>query len=63
MTVAERLSAAQQKSVSLYLHRQAIQGQIQQLQLVAQQTDLELVALDGEIRVLTALTQESAHGE
>jgi len=59
MTLAERLVAAQTKSIALYLERQQLEAQRQQLLLRAQQVEFALLELDGEIRVLTALMAES----
>ena len=55
MTLADRLADAHQRSVALYLERQQVEAQRQQCQLRAQQIDLALVALDGEIAILTTL--------
>lgn len=63
MTLQERLDRANQQSVSLYLRRQDIEGQRQQLSLQAQQCDVELMRLDGEIRVLSAAIAEQPTGE
>lgn len=62
MTLAERLADAHQRSVALYLRRQTLESQRQQIQLAAQQCEMELLKSDGEIAVLTALVteQESA---
>lgn len=61
-TIAERLAQAQQQSVQMYLRRQQIETQRQQLSMQAMQCDQELIALDGEVRVLTAISQERADG-
>ena len=58
MTLADRLADAHQRSVALYLRRQLIEAQRQQLQQQAQACDVQLVTLDGEITVLTALMAE-----
>lgn len=55
MTLAERVADAQQRSVATYLSRVEVERQRQQLTQQAQALDLELVALDGEIRILTVL--------
>lgn len=54
MTIQERLDAANQRSVALYLQRQQVEAQRQQLALTAQQIEHELVRLDGMIETLTA---------
>lgn len=58
MTLQERLDKANQNSVALYLRRQEIEGQRQQLNLQAQQCEAELIRLDGDLRTLTALVAE-----
>lgn len=63
MTLVERLADAHQRSVTLYLQRQLIEQKRQQIMMEAMQCDQQLVKLDGEIEVLTALVAaESAHG-
>ena len=52
MTLQERLAKANERSVALYLQRQRVEGQRQQLSLNAQQIDQELVKLDGVIESL-----------
>lgn len=58
MTLVERLSHAHQQSVSLYLMRQQVQQELLNAQARAQQIDMELLKLDGEIRVLQAMQKE-----
>jgi len=58
MTPQARLQQAHQRSVGLYLRRQAAQEQLMQLQAEAQQIDRELIALDGEIRVWTQIAAQ-----
>jgi hypothetical protein len=58
VTLEERLTAAQARSVTLYLDRQALEASRQQLVLRAQETDFALLRLDGEIELLQALIAE-----
>lgn len=60
MTIQERLAKANDRSVALYLQRQRIEGQRQQLTLNAQQIEHELVKLDGAIETLEAQIAEAA---
>jgi len=62
-SLTDRLAAAHQRSVSLYLQRQAIEQSRQQLQQDATQCDRALVQLDGEIAVLTRMQAEADRGE
>lgn len=55
MAAADALRKAQEQSVALFLERQRVEVQRQQLTLQAQRIDHELVLLDGEIRALTPL--------
>lgn len=54
-SLQDRLDHAHQRSVALYLQRQQVEAQRQACAQQAQAIDLELVKLDGEIRVLEAL--------
>lgn len=60
MTLPERLQAAHQQSVAVYLRRQQIEAERVRWASDAQRCDQELLALDGEIRVLTALVREAS---
>ena len=62
-TLTERRDSAHQRSVALYLQRQSVEAQRQQMVQQAQAIDLELVRLDGEIRLLDALIAEDASGQ
>jgi hypothetical protein len=61
---AEALAAAiqdiQVRSVAAYLRRQQLEQQRQQLQQATVLSDQELMALDGELRAVTALQQKAA---
>lgn len=59
MTLAERIADAHARSVALYLDRQQVEAVRQQAVLRAQQIDLELVKLDGEISLLERMTAET----
>lgn len=66
MTLQERLADAHQRSVALYLKRNELEEQKAQLQNQGQYLmnqgraiDMDLVKLDGEIKVLTALIKEA----
>jgi hypothetical protein len=58
MTIQERLDAANQRSVALYLQRQKIEEARQQIAQQANAADRELLTLDGQIDLLTALIAE-----
>jgi len=58
MTIPERIADAQRRSVQAYLQRVRIQEQMGQAQAHAAALDRELLALDGEVRVLTAMGDE-----
>jgi predicted nucleic acid-binding Zn-ribbon protein len=58
MTLQERLAKANERSVALYLQRQRVEGQRQQLTLNAQSIEHELVKLDGVIESLEAQIAE-----
>ena len=60
MTLAERLVAAQQSSVLLYLRRQELEASRQQIALAIQQVEQGLLKLDGVIETLTAQIAEEA---
>ena len=60
MTLQERLDKANQLSVKLYLRRQEIEGQKQQIAKMAHDCDAQLLALDAQIGMLTELIAESA---
>ena len=60
MTLDERLTEAHRRSVSLYLRRQNLESQRQQIVQMAQSCDVELIKSDGEIAVLTELVAEAA---
>jgi citrate lyase alpha subunit len=47
------------RSVAAYLRRQALEQQRQQLQQATILCDQELIALDGELRAITALQQKA----
>ena len=49
MTPAERIAQAHQRSVALYLQRQELEGERQQVLLKIQRVEQELVKLDGAI--------------
>lgn len=55
--IQARLEAAHRRSVALYLQRQDVEAQRQQAAQQAQAIERELLTLDGEIRVLEALTR------
>jgi hypothetical protein len=66
MDLAERLADAKARSVKLYLRRQSLEEQKQQLQTHGQQlmnqaraTDVELLKVDGEIDVLELLVKDA----
>ena len=59
MTLTERLAAAHQESVALYLRRQMLEQQRQQLAAQAAQIDQRLISLDGTIETLTALIADA----
>jgi hypothetical protein len=59
VTLQERFDAAQARSIKLYLERQSTEAARQQIVLLAQQIDLALVELDGELKVLTTLIAEA----
>lgn len=61
MTISERLTQAQQQSVALYLRRQEIEQQAQQVRSAALEIDAELLRLDGEIRACVALSAPDIH--
>ncbi len=63
MDLAERLAAAHQRSVALYLQRQDVEARRQGLQQQGFAIDQELLKLDGEIRVLDALSAEANRGQ
>jgi len=63
MSAQSRLMLAHQRSVALYLQRQQIEAKRQQLTQQAQAIEVELVQLDGEIRVLEALIAEATDGQ
>ena len=63
MSAQSRLTLAHQRSVALYLQRQQIEAKRQQLTQQAQAIEVELVQLDGEIRVLEALIAEATDGQ
>lgn len=58
MTLQERLDDALQRSVKLYLQRQNIEAQRNQLTMAAQQCEMALVKTDGEIETLTAQIEQ-----
>ena len=57
MTLAERLTATHAKAARLYLRRQDIEVQRQQLTQQAQALDVALVKTDGEVAMLEALIE------
>lgn len=65
--IERAIEQAKARSVALYLRRQTIGTRQQEVVAQASLCDQELIAVDGEIRaleaVLTALPQESTHGE
>jgi hypothetical protein len=64
MTLTERLAAAQSASVKLYLQRQQLEQQFQQIQLMRIECDQALLKSDGEIDVLTQLVKlEQSNGQ
>lgn len=62
-TLDERIAEAHQQSVRLYLQRQGIEAQRQQLAQAAAQCDQTLLRLDGEIDALTRMKDEASRGE
>ncbi len=62
MTLVERLADAHARSVTAYLRRQDLEQQRQAITLACGRTDQELLTLDGEIAVLTALIAEVPPG-
>jgi hypothetical protein len=58
MTLAERIALVQQRSAATYLARTKVQMQLNQAQAHAAQLDHELIALDGELRVLQQMQAE-----
>lgn len=63
MTLSERLAAAERKSVQLYLQRQALEGQRQQIAQQIVLCEQALLKSDGEIDALTAVMQDSTGGQ
>lgn len=61
MDLAAAVQAVQVRSVKAYLRRQQLEAQRQQLVYAIQQSEQELVMLDGEERALLALKE--ADGE
>ena len=59
MTLDERVLDAQTRSMKLYLERQTVELTRQQAMVRAQQIDLELVKLDGELALLETLQAEA----
>lgn len=62
MTLTERLAACHQSSVALYLRRQEVETQRQQLQRQATLIDQNLVELDGQISLLNELVAAEPKG-
>lgn len=60
MTLTERLADAHQRSVALYLRRQQIEAQRQQVAQQAALCDQALVKADGEIELLERMLAEDA---
>ena len=58
MTLKERLDKANQDSVALYLRRQQIESQKQQVQRMGFECDQQLVGLDAQIGMLTEMIAE-----
>lgn len=64
LTLQERLTDAHQRAMRLYLRRQDVEAQKQQLAQQAQAIDVALVRTDGEIVVLESLiAEEASRGE
>lgn len=63
MTPIEALSAARAASVRVYERKVELAHAIQRLQADMAECDAEFLRLDGEIRVLTALTTGVPRGE
>lgn len=64
MTLQERLVDAQTRAMRLYLRRQEVEAQRQQLAQQAQAIDLAMVKSDGEIALLeTLIASEVPRGE
>ncbi len=58
MTLQERIAASQQRSVQLYLQRQNLEQQRQQIALQIQMTDLNLMKEDGTFEALSAVVAD-----
>lgn len=64
MTIAEALTTARTASVRVYERKSALMQAMQQVQTEMAECDAEFLRLDGEIRVLTALSsQEARNGQ
>jgi hypothetical protein len=55
MTIQELINEANARSIKLYLTRQQLASNAQQINLQSQQVDMELLKIDGEIEVLQKL--------
>lgn len=62
MTIQDRLTDANARSAHLYLQRQQLEYQLQQIQIERTKIDMALMKLDGEIELLNQLLQEKFDG-
>jgi hypothetical protein len=60
MDIQKLIGDANARSVKLYLYRQQLQMQLQQLQIESAKTDQALIKIDGELEILTKLGKENA---